>query len=137
MEEKKVRVSLKDFIEEHYKLYTVMGVLGALIALFMRIEVEFAQYVVINAFIMFLMVNVELWIILFRASNRSPILLVFSICQGGILSSVSGLLVSNYWEQLLTMTIMSGLLIALSIPIILVVVYVIVYFKFRRKRKKL
>jgi hypothetical protein len=125
-EKEKVEVSLKEFIDDNYKMLTVMGVLGAIIALFTRIDMfEGVEFLIVWCFVAFLVVNLELLKILYKTSLISWSLIVFGSSLGGILVGVSVYLLSNYWRQIFVL----GIPILIFIPIL----YLLVYYTIRKR----
>jgi hypothetical protein len=54
------KVSLDQFVEEHYRMFAVIGVFGGLTALFSRLEN--ASYLSFLSFLVFIILNLNLWI---------------------------------------------------------------------------
>jgi hypothetical protein len=75
--EPKGRISLKEFIDANDKLLAAMGVMGALAALFTK--VEGGEYLACLAFIMLLILDVELVLSFYKTRGRgwSQILIIF------------------------------------------------------------
>jgi hypothetical protein len=54
------KISLEQFIKEHSEMFTVIGVFGALTAFFARLEN--ASYLAFFSFLIFILLDVDLWI---------------------------------------------------------------------------
>jgi hypothetical protein len=57
---KKKKVSLKEFVDSNHNLLTAIGVMGALVALFTRLENS--EYLTFFSFAMLLLLDWELWV---------------------------------------------------------------------------
>lgn len=115
-------VSLKEFIDDNYKMLAVMGVLGAIIAFFARIEgYEGSDFLIAWSFTAFLLVNWELWKTLDEIPAISWRLVLFGASLLGVFSYVSGYVIFNYWQQVL--------LLGIPILIVLPIIYLLVRFR--------
>ena len=124
-EKEKAEVSLKEFIDENYKLFAVMGVLGALVTFFTRFEGS--ELIVVWSFIAFLLVIIELWQTQKKVSNPSWKLSLFIACMLGTLSGVSWYLLLNYWRQVLG--------IVIPFLIVIPIIYLLVRYRIEEKLK--
>lgn len=71
------RVALKTFINENDKLFTAIGVMGALAALFTQLKD--AQYLSFFAFVMLLLLDWELWTSFPKSEEASLTLTIFEM----------------------------------------------------------
>lgn len=69
------KVSLRQFIDENYHLFTVLGVFGALTAFFARLEN--ASYLAFIAFAIFLVLDLQLWVMFPRSEEASLSITIF------------------------------------------------------------
>jgi len=88
------RVSLRIFIEENYRLFTVMGVVGGLTALFTRLEN--AEYLAFISFIMFILLDFELWIAFPKSEEASLNMKIFELLLQVLLVAVGVYLIQAY-----------------------------------------
>lgn len=78
MSEQRVRVDkigLEEFIKEHHEMFTVIGVFGGLTALFAKLEN--ASYLAFFSFLMFLLLDVTIWIKFPKSEEASLSLKIF------------------------------------------------------------
>lgn len=54
------KISIEQFIKDHYQMFTVLGVFGGLTALFVKLEN--AAYLSFMSFLIFILINLELWV---------------------------------------------------------------------------
>ena len=54
------KISLEQFVKDHYQMFTVLGVFGGLTALFVRLEN--AAYLSFMSFLIFILLNLDLWV---------------------------------------------------------------------------
>lgn len=71
------RITLREFIENNHRLFTVIGVVGGLAALFTRLEN--AEYLAFIAFVMLVLLDWELWVSFPKSEEASVTLAVFEM----------------------------------------------------------
>jgi len=71
------RLGLEEFIKEHYYMFTVLGVFGGLTALFTRLED--ASYLAFLSFIIFIILDLDIWIKFPKSEEASRTLQLFEI----------------------------------------------------------
>jgi hypothetical protein len=69
------KISLEQFIIDHYQMFTVLGVFGGLTALFVRLEN--AAYLSFLSFVIFVFLNLDLWVKFPKSEKASLSLKVF------------------------------------------------------------
>jgi hypothetical protein len=90
----KKRIALKAFINENDKLFTAIGVMGALAALFTRLEnAELLSFI---SFVMLLLLDFELWRTFPKSEEASLTLAVFEWLSQGFLFLVAVYLYMAY-----------------------------------------
>ncbi len=91
----KKEVSLKQFIEENHKLFTVIGVMGGLAALFTRLQD--AEYLSILSFVIMLILDIQLWFGFPRNEEASLSITVFEMFFQIYIFAIGYYLFSAYW----------------------------------------
>jgi len=81
------KTTLQNFIMDNYPLFASVGVAGGLTALFTRIPET--EPLVAVSFLIFLVLDVELWIASWKITAASPSLTVFSLLCGTLLAYVA------------------------------------------------
>lgn len=69
------KISLEQFIIDHYHMFTVVGVFGGLTALFAKLEN--ASYLAFYSFLMFIILDVDIWIKFPKSEEASLSLKIF------------------------------------------------------------
>lgn len=93
-EQKAQKTTLRDFIEKNHNLFTVMGVFAALTALFTRFEN--AEYLVVISFLIFLVLDIQLWVLFPKSEHASFSIVVFEDLMQIFLFALFAFLVQNY-----------------------------------------
>jgi hypothetical protein len=94
--EPKGRITLKEFIDENDKLLAAMGVMGALAALFTK--VQGGEYLASLAFMMLLILDVELVLSFYKSRGRgwSRILIIFETFLEFLIVGVGEFILRTY-----------------------------------------
>ena len=92
------KVSLKQFIDENYRLFTAMGVTAGLTALFTRLEN--AEYLVFLSFVMFVLLEIELLLSLKGVKETSYNMALFKLLSLYLLVAVSTYIILFYIDYL-------------------------------------
>lgn len=116
------KVSLDQFIEEHYRMFAVIGVFGGLTALFSRLEN--ASYLSFLSFLVFIILNLNLWIKFPKSEKASWTLQIFEWLLQMLWILTGVYLVSSYTD------IVAALLPAFFIAVFLALL-VFVFSKFK------
>jgi hypothetical protein len=69
------KISLEQFISDHYHMFTVIGVFGGLTAVFAKLEN--ASYLAFYSFLMFIILDVDVWIKFPKSEEASLSLKIF------------------------------------------------------------
>jgi hypothetical protein len=69
------KIGLEQFIREHHEMFTVIGVFGGLTALFAKLEN--ASYLAFFSFLMFILLDVDIWIRFPKSEEASLSLKIF------------------------------------------------------------
>jgi hypothetical protein len=69
------KISLEQFISDHHQMFTVIGVFGGLTALFAKLEN--ASYLAFFSFLMFILLDVDIWIRFPKSEEASLSLKIF------------------------------------------------------------
>ena len=69
------KISLEQFITDHYHMFTAIGVFGGLTALFARLEN--ASYLAFFSFLMFIFLDVDIWVKFPKSEEASLSLKIF------------------------------------------------------------
>jgi len=69
------KINLEQFISDHYHMFTVMGVFGGLTALFAKLEN--ASYLAFFSFLMFILLDVDIWVKFPKSEEASLSLKIF------------------------------------------------------------
>lgn len=92
------KVTLFEFIEKHHNVFTVLGVMGGLAALFTRLEN--AQYLSILSFVIMLILDIQIWFSFPRNENASISITVFEMFFQLYIFAIGYYLLSAYWTVL-------------------------------------
>jgi len=99
MSESKVnKLTLREFINENYRLFTTMGVVGGLTTLFVRLEE--GEYLVAIGFAMFFLLVLELWRAFPKYNESSRMLNAFKILVNSFMVFVGMYVFMFFIEQL-------------------------------------
>jgi len=101
------KVCLRDFVKENYPLIASMGVTGALTALFTRFENT--EVLVVISFLMFVLLDLELWLAFQKVKDASLNLEIFEMLTMILLINIGVYLLQTYGLYVV------GVLISLSI----------------------
>jgi len=93
-EKKTRRITLREFIENNYRLFTVIGVLGGLAALFTRLEN--GEYLAFITFVMLILVDWELWVAFPKSEEASVTLGIFEMFSQIFLATIAIYLYTAY-----------------------------------------
>jgi hypothetical protein len=88
------RTSLKEFINDNDKLFTAIGVMGALAALFTTLKN--GQYIAFLSFAMLLVLNVELMINLHKTKGMSETLIIFQVFFESFIAAIAVFIFVTY-----------------------------------------
>lgn len=86
------KIGLEQFISDHYHMFTVIGVFGGLTAVFAKLEN--ASYLAFYSFLMFIILDVDIWIKFPKSEEASLSLKIFEA-----LSQLYILLIGIYLVQ--------------------------------------
>lgn len=95
------KVTLREFIEENYRLFTTIGVAGGLTAVFTRLEN--AEYLAFLSFIMLILLDWELWVAFPKSEEASITLTVFEWLLQIFLFAVGGYICISYTNYVLAL----------------------------------
>jgi hypothetical protein len=110
------KVTIADFIEKHHKMFTVLGVFGGLTALFTRLED--ASYLAAISFVLFLLLDFELWIKFPKSEEASSRLKFFEVFMQMLLFAIGIYIVQTYTD-----------FVYAFMPIIVMLIFGAVFFK--------
>lgn len=115
-------VTLFEFIEKYHNVFTVLGVMGGLAALFTRLQD--AEYLSILSFVIMLILDIQLWFSFPRNEKASLSITVFEMFFQIYIFAIGYYLLSAYWGiikpffVLIVATALFGLFAGLIIKII-------------------
>jgi hypothetical protein len=112
------KVSLREFIDKNYHLFTTIGAVAALSALFTRLEN--AEYLAFLSFAMLILLNWELWVAFPKSEEASLILTVFEYIFQFFFIMVGVYVCSAYTTFILQPLILFSILLVLFAGIFIV-----------------
>lgn len=118
IQQKKRKITLKEFINNNYHLFTAIGVIGGLAALFTRLEN--AQYLAFISFVLLILLDWELWTAFPKSEEASVTLKIFEMFSQIFLFATGMYLYSAYqtiviqFLPVILIGIFSGVFVLLS-----------------------
>jgi len=88
------KTSLEQFVKDHHYMFAVLGVFGGLTALFTRLEN--ASYLAFLSFIIFLLLDLDLWVKFPKSDEASLALRIFEVLLQIYLIAIGVYLVQAY-----------------------------------------
>ena len=95
MSDQQQQVSLFEFIEKYHNVFTVLGVMGGLAALFTRLEN--AEYLSILSFAIMLILDIQIWFSFPRNEKASLSITIFEMFFQIYIFAIGYYLFSAYW----------------------------------------
>ena len=87
--------TLIDFINKYHNIFTVLGVMGGLAALFTRLQN--AEYLSILSFIIMLILDIQLWFKFPRNERGTISIVIFEMFFQVFIAAIGYYLFSTYW----------------------------------------